>query len=107
MNKLFDKIGQDQYKKDMMMNSEMKEQFEKKFSHLITELGAMRETYKAEIEFNSDVEVDIDAGITSLEDAFRRFNRLDDEPEEHTNSSRANSRDYQAEERATTDRGND
>lgn len=88
------------------MNSEMKEQFEKKFSHLITELGAMRQTYKAEIEFNSDVEVDVDAGIRSLEDAFSRFNRLDTEPEEHANSSAANYRDYMAEERATTDRGN-
>lgn len=103
---MFDNFGQDRYKKDMNMNSEMKEQFEKKFSHLITELGAMRQTYKAEIEFNSDVEVDIDAGITSLEDAFRRFNRLDYEPEEHANSSAANYRDYMAEERATTDRGN-
>ncbi len=86
------------------MDSEMKEQFEKKFSHLITELGAMRQTYKSEIEFNSDVEVDIDAGITSLEDAFRRFNAI--EPEEHANSSAANYKDYMAEERATTDRGN-
>ena len=88
------------------MDSEMREQFEKKFSNLITELGAMRQTYKSEIEYNSDVEVDIDAGITSLEDAFRTLNKMEVEPEEHANSSAANYKDYMAEERATTDRDN-
>lgn len=70
----------------------------------IRQLKAMRLTYTAEVEYDEDVQIDTDAGIRSLEDALRRIDKLEIEPEEHANSSAANYRDYAAEERATTDR---
>lgn len=74
---------------------------ETKFSQLIAELKAMRENYKAEIGDCEQCEIDLDAGITSLEDALKAYNNG---PDEHANSSAANWRDYQAEENATTGR---
>ncbi len=71
-------------------------------SALILMARTMQETYKAEIEHDKDVEVDIDVGIRSLEDALRAIDKIQIEP--HANSSAANYRDYMAEERATTER---
>lgn len=70
---------------------------------IIREARALQQNFKAEIEACEDADTDIEAGLTSLEDALRALQR---EPEEHANSSRENSSDYQAEERATTDRDN-
>lgn len=77
---------------------------ENKLIVLIREGRAMQQTYKAEIESCEDADTDIEAGLTSLEDALSALQR---DPEEHANSSAANYKDYMAEERATTDMGSD
>lgn len=83
---------------------------QQKLSHIITEFEAFKQTYKAEIEehpahLGSTLKEELDMASDCLTDAMYVINNA--EPEEHANSSAANSKDYQAEERATTDRGND
>lgn len=84
---------------------------QQKLSYILTELAAFEQTYKAEIaEVRSTghattCKEDIGEAINALENAMYEINHQDEaEEEEHANSSRANSRDYQAEENATTGR---
>lgn len=79
------------------MPTKLENMFEAKLSEMVIQLKAMREDYKREIESMLDTEVDVDAGIASLEDALRGWKKEHDEPEEHSNSSRANARTYNAE----------
>lgn len=70
---------------------------------LIREGRAMQENFKDDLNGFEDTEIDLEAGLTSLEDALRNLQEVQ---EEHANSSAANYKDYMAEERATTDRDN-
>lgn len=70
---------------------------------IIREARAMQENFKAEVQSVEQCEIDLEAGLTSLEDALRALTAA---PDEHANSSRENYKDYMAEERATTDRDN-
>lgn len=94
----------------------MKKQMHEKLTYLIRELGAFAETYKAEIATvrysgtgGTNCKDDIDSAIGHLDDAMHEINKAydDHDDDEHANSSAASYKDYMAEERATTDRGND
>ena len=45
-----------------------------KLAWVIAEARAIQQTYKAEIEDCEDAEIDIEAGLTSLEDALKALN---------------------------------
>ncbi len=82
-----------------------------KLSTMITDLHALRSAHADEISalephHGSSCEEDLDLATSCLEDALFEIDNPDQEPEEHANSSVANSKDYQAEENATTDRDN-
>lgn len=85
---------------------------QQKLSYILTELAAFEQTYKSEISamrstgHSTTCEEDIDEAINNLENAMYEISHQDEaEEEEHANSSRANSKYYQAEENATTGRG--
>lgn len=74
---------------------------EKKLVALIREGRAMQQTHKAEIEKYEDAEIDLEAGLASLEYALHNLQEVQ---EEHANSSADNYKDYLREEEATTGR---
>ncbi len=68
---------------------------------MLKEGRAMQSIHKNRIEQCERAEIDIEAGLTSLEDALKA---LESPEEEHCNSSAANYKDYIREEEATTGR---
>lgn len=68
-----------------------KQLFETKLSALIIQLRTMKEDYKHEINAVKECETDLEVGISCLEDALKSYQKGDDE---HSNSSRENSRAY-------------
>lgn len=64
------------------MATKLENMLEAKLSEIIVMLNTMRQDYKSEIESIGEVEMDVDAGIVSLEDALYSWKKAHDEKEE-------------------------
>ena len=61
------------------MTTQLKKFFETKLSEIIVQARTMQQDYKYEIGCNEDVEIDIEAGIVSLECALKAYQETPEE----------------------------